>query len=167
MPSCTAAMIWQKVSMEKLIRKIQKEHPGLTFTPGHSHCWSPEQGRISYEKQEKKHSIESLLHELGHARLGHKGYTSDMDLLQKEVEAWQEAMSLAQNYNVDFDQNHMQDCLDTYRDWVYKRSMCPQCLGTGLQMNELHYRCTNCGHSWRVTASRFCRPYRRSKSLKT
>ena len=152
--------------MEKLILKLKRDHPSLSFRSGHSNCWSPEDGRISYQESQQAHNIESLLHELGHARMGHKGYVSDMELLQKEVEAWQEAVRLARQYSVEFDIEHMQDCLDTYRDWIYKRSMCPNCLGTGLQRDDRHYYCLNCGHGWRVTASRFCRPYRRSKPVK-
>ncbi len=151
--------------MEKLIRKLQRDHPDLVFSAGKSHCWSPEQSQISYaDEGVSKHGIEGLLHELGHARLKHQGYISDLELLKKEVDAWQEALSLATLYDVSFDKEHMQDCLDTYRDWVYKRSICPMCLNTGLQKNESHYHCLNCGHVWGVTASRFCRPYRRSKA---
>ena len=150
--------------MEKLVRKLKKDHPGLLFSPGHSHCWSPEQGRISYEKPGKAHALEGLLHELGHARLDHRGYISDVELLKKEVEAWEEAVSLAKTYKVNLDQDHMQDCLDTYRDWLYKRSTCPSCLGTGIQTDEQHYHCINCAQVWQVTASRFCRPYRKSRS---
>lgn len=151
--------------MEKLILKIKQDHPGLLFNSGRSHCWSPEKGQISYAGGDKSHSIEGLLHELGHARLDHEGYVSDLELLQKEVEAWQEALGLAGLYGVDFDEDHMQDCLDTYRDWVHKRSICPLCASTGLQDGERQYSCLNCGHIWYVTASRFRRPYRRSKSL--
>jgi hypothetical protein len=153
--------------MEKLILKLKKDHPDLLFSPGHSHCWSPEHGQISYTDSEKTHSIEGILHELGHARMGHKGYVSDVELLQKEVEAWQEGLKLAKLYGVPFDEEHIQDCLDTYRDWLYKRSMCPNCLSTGLQKDERHYHCLNCEQGWRVTASRFCRPYRRSKPKST
>lgn len=152
--------------MEKLILKLKRDNPNFLFSPGQAHCWSPEQGQILYEDSKKSHNVEGLLHELGHARMGHNGYSSDMELLQKEVEAWQEAIRLAKLYGVTFDEDHIQDCLDTYREWVYKRSMCPQCLSTGAQKDEIHYHCLNCGHSWRVTASRFCRPYRRSKPVK-
>ena len=152
--------------MEKLILRIKKDHPGLLFNPGSSHCWSPEKGQILYGS-DKQHDIEGLLHELGHARLDHEGYVSDLELLRKEVEAWQEALCLAQLYGVDFDEEHMQDCLDTYRDWVYKRSICPACANTGLQETERRYSCLNCGHTWQVTFSRFKRPYRLSKAQKT
>jgi hypothetical protein len=151
--------------MEKLILRLRKDHPKLLFSPGRSHCWSPGQGQISYEDARTEYALEGLLHELGHARLGHKGYNSDIELLKKEVEAWQEALQLSQTYGVEFDREHMQDCLDTYRDWIYKRSMCPVCLSTGLQKDERHYTCLNCGHDWLVTSSRFRRPYRRSKAV--
>lgn len=152
--------------MEKLIHKIKLDHPGLTFNPGRSHCWSPDKGQISYPKENQAYSIEGLLHELGHARLNHYGYTSDVELLQKEVEAWQEALCLASLYGLNLDEDHMQDCLDTYRDWLHKRSICPNCTSTGIQNSEQYYSCINCGHAWRVTPSRFCRTYRRSKTGK-
>lgn len=146
--------------MEKLILKIKADHPGLVFATGTSHCWSPEHGKISYDQKMGNHSVDGLLHELGHARLGHEHYTNDIELLQKEVDAWEEALRLAQLYDVTIDENHLQDCLDTYRDWLHKRSRCPKCKNTGLQESEHQYTCLNCEHSWRVTTSRFCRPYR-------
>jgi len=154
--------------MEKLIKRLKKDHPDLVFSPGQSHCWLPEQSQIYYaaETANRSHSTEGLLHELGHAHLKHKGYVSDLELLKKEVDAWQEALRLAKLYDVAFDENHMQDCLDTYRDWLYKRSICPQCGTKSLQQDDyVHYRCFNCHTTWRVTPSRFCRAYRRSKNV--
>jgi hypothetical protein len=56
--------------------------------------------------------------------------------------------------------------LDTYRDWLYKRSICPTCTAKCLQQGDfVHYRCFNCHTTWRVTASRFCRAYRRQKDV--
>jgi hypothetical protein len=150
--------------MEKLVTKLKRDHPDLVFNLGGPHCWSPESGQISYASGDEAHNIEGLLHELGHARLGHRSYRSDIDLLRKEVAAWEEATQLAEQYGVTIDQNHIQDCLDTYRDWLHKRSVCPECHGTGLQQSEHQYTCINCRHAWHVTASRFCRPYRRSKA---
>ena len=148
--------------MEKLINRLRADHPNLVFSPGRSHCWSPEQGQISYEQSGENYGIEGLLHEVGHARLKHQGYASDIELLKKEVEAWQEARQIAKLYGVAFDEGHMQDCLDTYRDWLYKRSICPTCLSTGVQKEEQHYYCLNCTHRWHVSQARFKRPYRRS-----
>ena len=153
--------------MEKLVNQLKRDHPGLRFNTGQSHCWSPEKGQILYAKDETSHGIEGLLHELGHARLDHEGYTSDMELLRKEVDAWEEALCLAKMYGLELDEEHVQDCLDTYRDWIHKRSICPVCTNTGVQEDTKLYCCLNCGHKWIVTSSRFKRPYRNSISKQT
>jgi hypothetical protein len=105
-------------------------------------------------------SIFSLLHELGHALLEHKDYTYDVELLKIEVAAWDRARTLAEQYGVTLDEDHIQDCLDTYRDWLHLRATCPTCFGRSLQSTETCYRCFNCQTEWSVTRSRLCRPYR-------
>lgn len=151
--------------MEQLIRKLQCDHPNLVFTVGEAYCWSPKRNEIFYASSDSQADIAGLLHETGHARLGHNGFTSDLELLRKEVDAWQEALSLAKEYNLKIDQQHIQDCLDTYRDWVFHRSRCPQCLASGFQQQAKRYICLNCSTTWNVTSSRLRRPYRlRSKS---
>jgi ribosomal protein S27AE len=149
--------------MEKLVHKLQKDHPELTFVAGQAVCWSPQNNHIFYSVENGE---DGLLHEVGHALLGHHSYTSDVDLLSKEVDAWQEACVLATRYGITVDQEHAEDCLDTYRDWLHKRSTCPSCGTIGLQDAPKRYLCLNCHHTWHVSAARFCRPYRRSRALK-
>lgn len=146
--------------MVELIEQIKKDHPELKVKPGQAHCWSPEKKQISYGDPSGRHFLEGLLHELGHARLKHRNFASDVDLLQKEVEAWQEARRLAERYKVKIDENHIQECLDTYREWLYRRSRCPECESAGVQKSPQNYRCINCNNSWRVGSSRSSRPYR-------
>jgi hypothetical protein len=62
------------------------------------------------------------------------------------------------------DEEHIQNCLDTYRDWLHKRSTCPRCDSHGLQTSE-QYKCYNCRAVWRVGNERFCRAYRSLQSL--
>ncbi|HJQ08606.1 MAG TPA: hypothetical protein VJ836_03965 [Candidatus Saccharimonadales bacterium] len=152
--------------MEKLVNKLQQAHPDLLFTPGETACWSPGGKQIFYNETDQQPALAGLLHELGHARLGHSTYHSDMELLKKEVQAWEEAKRLAQEYDVILDDEHIEDCLDTYRNWLYKRSLCPTCQTTGLQKHIRRYICLNCNQTWQVTSARFCRPYRRSKTAK-
>ena len=146
--------------MEKLIRKLRRDHPNLVFTVGKAHCWSPKANQIFYAASDEQIDIAGLLHELGHARLGHQNFASDVELLQKEVEAWQEALRLAETYGKEIDPEHIQDCLDTYRDWLYRRSQCPACKASGVQQTARRYTCLNCGGMWEVTSSRMRRPYR-------
>ena len=148
--------------MEQLVRKVKRDYPHLEFVMGAGHCWSPRLGQIFYAGKNTPASLAGLLHELGHARLEHKRYESDLELLQKEVAAWDEARQLANEYDVAIDEDHIQDCLDTYRDWFYRRSTCPKCRVAGLQQPNREYFCLNCAQTWRVSPARFCRPYRLS-----
>lgn len=58
-------------------------------------------------------------------------------------------------------EDHIQDCLDSYRDWLHKRSLCPDCNLSSIQIDTHTYMCVFCHKKWHVTAERFCRPYRR------
>ncbi|MDB5169537.1 MAG: hypothetical protein JWO41_893 [Candidatus Saccharibacteria bacterium] len=153
--------------MDTLIDQLSSRFPGLKFTPGTQFCWSPETREIFYKTAARgKRASWSLLHETGHALLDHKSYHADFELLKLEVAAWERARSLALELGVSIDEDHIQDCLDTYRDWLYKRSVCPSCSTKSIQQNDYaHYRCFNCRTTWRVTASRFCRSYRSTKKV--
>lgn len=146
----------------EIISRLTKDYPQLEFTAGESHCWSPKNNQIFYAVKDGQIDIAGLLHELGHAKLGHANFNNDLDLLQKEIDAWQEALNLAKQYDTEIDENHIQDCLDTYRDWLYQRSRCPACKSTGVQQNSRLYICINCSNKWEVSGSRQKRPYRRS-----
>lgn len=152
--------------MEKLIEALKADHPGLTFIVGAHLCWSPGKQEIYYEPSGQVETIYGVLHEISHARLGHSTYHTDIDLLNKEVLAWEEALGLAKKYGIELDETHVQDCLDTYRDWLHKRSTCPACGVKGLQSTALQYDCPNCGQMWQVTDARFYRPYRLSSKQK-
>lgn len=153
--------------MKELICQLESKFPDLAFKSGQRFAWSPETGEIFYKSRARgEQAMWSLLHETGHAKLGHTTYRADYELLRLEVAAWEEAKNLAQELNIVIDENHIQDCLDTYRDWLYKRSICPNCSAKSLQQNDYsRYRCFNCHTTWRVTASRFCRAYRTTKNI--
>lgn len=153
--------------MQLIINKLNSRYPSLHFSAGKQFCWSPETGEIFYiEGSDNEHAVWSLLHETGHALLEHAGYQADVELLRLEVDAWKKARELADSLGVVIDENHVQDCLDTYRDWLYKRSICPTCHTKCLQQDDhIHYRCFNCHTVWRVSSSRFCRSYRTTKNI--
>jgi IrrE N-terminal-like domain len=153
--------------MDKLITLLHEQFPDLAFTPGRQFVWSPETNEIIYKNTATgQRAVWSLLHETGHALLNHQGYKADFELLRLEIEAWQRARQLAADLDLTIDEDHIEDCLDTYRDWLYKRSICPTCSTKCLQQGDfVHYRCFNCHTAWRVTASRFCRAYRTTKHV--
>ena len=148
--------------MDKLLANLQAAYPFITYTPGKTFVWSPETSEVFYKAETSDiHAQWSLLHETGHALLGHQTYKADMQLLKMELAAWEKAKEIATTLQIMIDENHIQDCLDTYRDWLYRRSICPTCTTKCLQQSDYrHYRCHNCHTTWRVTTSRFARPYR-------
>lgn len=149
-------------TLEGLLTQIAADYPDLQFIESAHFAWHAGKKSVTYKKsgQNTTHNIFALLHELGHALLGHKDYTHDIELLQLEVAAWEKARELASHYTIVLDEDYVQDCLDTYRDWLHLRATCPTCFGRSLQTSERHYRCHNCGTQWSVTRSRLCRPYR-------
>ncbi|HVX47796.1 MAG TPA: hypothetical protein VHA05_00345 [Candidatus Saccharimonadales bacterium] len=153
--------------MDKLIASLESKFPDLAFTAGRQFSWSPETGEIFYRTgPENQKSLWSLLHETGHALLQHQSYQNDFELLQMELAAWQRAKQLGQEYGIVIDEDHIQDCLETYREWLYKRSICPNCGTKCLQQDgSARYGCHNCGTSWQVSNDRFARTYRRRASL--
>ena len=153
--------------MQKLLAKLQAAYPALTFTPGEQFCWSPETNEIFYKAgATDKPAKWSLLHETGHALLKHTGYQADFELIRLEIAAWEKAKQLAKQLKTTINEEHIQDCLDTYRDWLYKRSICPSCSTKSIQQGDfVHYRCYNCRKVWRVSGQLFSRSYRTTKNV--
>jgi hypothetical protein len=156
-------MTWPRVSMEAFVDKLRRDYPALAFVPGKTAHWSARHQEVIYASSDSPSAVWTLLHELGHALLGHSTYDSDASLMQKEVEAWEKARQLGQKYNLIMGDDHIQQCLDTYREWLYKRSACPKCNSHGVQHSNGRYACLNCRTEWQVTSARFCRPYRLTK----
>lgn len=153
----------------KLLSKLKAEYPHITFIEGQTFMWSPQKSQITYNstalKTEK--GAWTLLHELGHGVLGHQAYKTDLELVELEAAAWTKAKEIGSQYSLKIDENYIQDCMDTYRDWLHLRSTCPTCGSVSPQLNSTTYRCFNCTQEWTVTTSRFCRPYRRKTHKST
>ncbi len=148
--------------MHELAKSLATAFPHLAFRPGKKFYWSATSSEVVYNTNASGDTaIWALLHETSHALLRHRSYTNDFELIEMEVAAWERAKQLAQKLGLPaIDEDHQQDCLDTYRDWLHKRCLCPHCGTKNLQSDSRHYRCFNCDTQWRVTPSRFCRTYR-------
>jgi hypothetical protein len=152
-------------NLDTLLARIAADYPDLRFIESAHFAWHAGRGNVTYQKAGKntQHSMWALLHELGHALLGHKDYIHDIELLQLEVAAWDKARQLAAHYGITKGEDYIQDCLDTYRDWLHLRATCPTCYARALQSSARRYRCFNCQTEWQVSRSRLCRPYRLQK----
>ncbi|MGH7157731.1 MAG: hypothetical protein ACREGD_01445 [Candidatus Saccharimonadales bacterium] len=147
--------------MEPLIKALRRDFPHVTFVRGEQPYWSPKTKEVYFCTDGGDEKALGVLHEVGHALLGHTNYNTDIDLLEKEALAWAEARKLATRYKIQINGAHIEDCLDTYREWIYRRSTCPVCSLNGVERSTRHYYCINCTENWTVGLSRFCRPYRK------
>ncbi len=153
--------------MEILLKTLRKDFPHIGFTLAEDFYWSPREQSVYYKNAKRQSDLWSLLHETSHGILGHQNFHTDFELLQLEIAAWEKAKELANNYKITIDINHIEDCLDTYRDWLHKRSLCPACNVKSLQEDSNTYKCINCATAWQVSDSRLCRPYRARIATKT
>lgn len=145
------------------IKDIQELFPQFTFKNSGHFYWSPLEQVIYYNDSDISESASwSLLHELSHAVLGHTTYKTDLELLIMESEAWEQAKEITQTHDISIriSDDHIEDCLDTYRDWLHARSTCPTCALVGIQTSAATYTCLNCRQKWKISPSRFKRPYR-------
>ncbi len=149
-----------KACMDKLVARLAHDYPEYAFVPANTFYWSPRTKEIFYKREG---GGASLLHELGHALLSHQSFGTDVDLLRKEIAAWEYARKLAPTYGITIADDEIERCLDDYRDWLYRRSACPTCGAHGVQASEKAYNCPNCQQTWNVSRSIIRRPYRRSK----
>jgi hypothetical protein len=168
----TAKPIVPISSLVGLLVRLRQDFPDINFVADKTFCWSPSNRQVHYrDGATGETACYSLLHELGHALLEHRRYRQDLELLELEMAAWERASRIARDYAVTIDEDYIQNCLDTYRDWLYRRSICPSCATKALQQDappfgKAAYHCFNCHATWEVANSRFCRPYRQTKGQK-
>lgn len=155
----------QKTTPDKLLESVHGLVPHVIFMADTTFYWSPRHQTIAYTESRlgSDEGAWSLLHEVAHALLDHHTYETDFELLMLEVAAWNHAKNVAKGLDIAIDEDYLQDCLDTYRDWLHRRSTCPTCGNVGLQHSPSEYRCHNCHNIWHVTTARFCRPYRKKQ----
>ena len=142
-------------STTTLLSLLKINYPQFSFKLGDDFLWSPPNSTIYYSNKLDNQPV-FLLHELSHALLGHTNYTSDIQLITMERQAWDHTVKIAQLYNIAISDQIVQSNLDSYRDWLHLRSACPKCQSTGLQTKETTYKCPACGHRWQVNEARTC-----------
>lgn len=142
-----------------LINRLYEDFPHIAFKEGSPSRWSKDQSTIYYDPQ-VSHIEWIILHELGHAHLNHTNYQRDIQLLAMERDAWEYASTLAPRYNLQIAVDFIEDHLDSYRDWLHKKSTCPNCTITGLEVSKQKYRCPACQNEWKTNPGTQSRIYR-------
>lgn len=143
--------------ISSLVPRLRVDFPNIHFEIGDDCYWSPSTATIHTTRLHSHEDALTLLHEVGHAVLGHSHFERDLDLLRIEREAWDHVRhTLAPRYGIEVSEDNIEDMLDTYREWLHARSTCPQCRLTGIQTDMAIYHCVGCGHDWRVNDARRC-----------
>ena len=127
----------------------------LTFVQGKDFRWNHNNCSITYNPNNNQ-AVAQLLHEFGHATLGHSQFKQDVELFAMERAAWHQAQNIASELGLVINSDYVEDLLDTYRDWLHARSCCPHCGATGVQFDHNGYQCLACSSKWRVNDARMC-----------
>ena len=122
--------------------KVSGDYPELRIRAGRKFAFRPPR-TIAVGPAEPQARL-LFLHEISHALCEHRDFKMDVERLKMEVEAWEKARELAPEYGVDVDEDLIQSELDTYRDWLHKKSRCPHCGLTRFQTPDRVYHCPNC-----------------------
>lgn len=148
------------------LTKIKLDFPDITFKKGDVFSWFPKTQTVFYKNLRQKNDFAQLLHEIAHAKLQHESYQRDITLIDMERSAWEYAVDMlapAYNLPLQMDDDIVQDSLDSYRNWLHSRSICPNCEAVGMEIAKHRYRCLQCHSEWRVNEARSCelRRYRK------
>lgn len=135
--------------MNVLVKQILKENQ---CSPGEVFSFNANTKTITYipEELEKEDGSLALLHEIAHMKLGHFSYNYDVELLGLEHEAWEETRRLAKEYDMEVDEDHIKECLESYDNWLGKRATCPKCGEYSLQKDRNTFGCFACDCHWKV-----------------
>lgn len=124
------------------LEKIKRDYPEYSFLSGKKNLFRPPKTIVIGPDSE--YAELTLLHELSHAILKHRDFDTDIKRLKMESDAWEKAKELADHYEIAIDEDYIQDELDTYRDWLHKKSRCPVCGLTRFQTPDGSYHCPRC-----------------------
>ena len=127
---------------DSLLERLRVDFPEYRFIDGQKFAFRAPKTIILGPKEPNDSLL--ILHELGHALARHRDFKLDAKRVKMEREAWEKARELCGKYGVAYDKNVVEDELDTYRDWLDKKSRCPECGLTRFQTPDGVYHCPQC-----------------------
>ncbi len=124
------------------LETLKTSYPEFTFKPGRKFLFRPRKSIFYIESDENFRLL--LLHELAHALLGHFSFDKSLERLQIERDAWEKTRELCETHSIPFSEEFANSELDTYRDWVHQKTLCPSCGLTCLEVNSESLYCPFC-----------------------
>lgn len=134
--------IEQKICSDELLEQLRADFPNFKFVHGDKFVFRPPRTIVVGPDEDSRSLL--ILHELGHALCGHRDFGTSVRRLKMEREAWEKARELCDLYGVSYEEDVVEAELDTYRDWLDKKSRCPSCGLTRFQAPDGRYHCPRC-----------------------
>lgn len=124
------------------LQRLEGDFPEFRFVSGKRFAFRPPKTIVLGPPEPFSELL--TLHEVSHAILKHKAFRVDVERLKMENEAWSKARELAGRYDIEVNEDIIQDELDTYRDWLHTKSRCKKCGLTCYQTPDGTYHCPRC-----------------------
>lgn len=124
------------------LERLKSDFPNFRFVKGVKFAFRPPRTIVLGPPEPFSELL--ILHEVSHAVLEHKTFRMDVERLKMESAAWEKARELALRYNIEANEDLIQDELDTYRDWLHAKSRCKKCGLTRYQTQDGIYHCPRC-----------------------
>ena len=127
-----------------LVVRLMRDFPEINFVFGQRFKFRPPKTIIIAREGDGTFRDLLLLHEVGHALSGRFEFKTEVERLKIEVEAWEKARELCVRYGIKADEELIQGELDSYREWLHKKSRCPVCGLTRFQTPDSAWHCPGC-----------------------
>jgi len=121
---------------------LKSAYPDFFFKPGRKFLFRPKRTIFYLEDNDNFRFL--LLHELAHALLKHFSYDTSLERLTLERDAWEKTRQLCSDYKVPFLDSLAEAELNTYRDWLHKKTLCKTCGLSCLEVNSESLYCPFC-----------------------
>lgn len=125
-----------------LLETLKNTYVEFNFRPSKRFSFRPP--KTIYFVQDDENFDSLILHELGHALLGHRDFKTDIERLKMERAAWEKGREVAKNLKITLNEELIETELDSYRDWLHQRSKCYKCGLTRYQTPDGKYHCPKC-----------------------
>lgn len=128
-------------------------YPEQRFLPSGYFAYDASEDVINYDPGQlgRTDGKLALLHEISHALLGHFHYRFDFELFAMEMDAWNMTKALARKHKVKINQSYIDECMDSYDQWLTKRGTCPKCNEFNIQNQPNRFCCHRCQTAWKVS----------------
>jgi hypothetical protein len=133
--------------------EIIASYPEQKFLPAGYFAYDASDDVINYDPVMLK-TIDgklALLHEICHAVLGHFHYRFDFELFAMEMDAWNLTRKLASKHQLSINEAYINECMESYQEWLTKRGTCPKCDEFNMQSVPNQFKCYRCHTRWKVS----------------